>query len=1282
MLAGNPFTTGGPVPPQDKTKIYVLREADNKLLDNCLNGEYSAVLTARQMGKTSLLDHTIEELKKFDIGTSRIDLQGIGAGNVTADEWYQSFLSILVSSFNLDISVEEWWKKNIGLSLNLKFRKFITDILLTTTTSRIVIFIDEIELITQLEESVSDSFFAVIRSLYTGRGTETDLRRISFVLLGMAQISDLIRHSDITTFNIGKRIELESFTAEEIIPLVQTISSKASAKELSDWIIEWTGGQPYLTQLVCERLSQLSESVESKKVVDTLVESLISEHDPDLYGMHIVTIGKNIASKPFNNLLLGVYALVAKGEQVFDLEESNAVRHLKLFGLVVSHKGILKINNDIYRHVFDSYWIERQLRNLGIPTNLDQTARNARAHLVETSPLAGSRSILRRMESNELQQESKLTDIVKEPIPPSGNKIDEVSVESYHEASEKMEEKPSVETEDESWLFERLLRSVEVDEKKEKAQKQILTKDKRPLTEDRAKQPGHEKEASPKVQEAEVHNKVSISETLIQKLKVFFDIFRDKRATLAILAVVIAIAIISWGLFVHSTTSLLVSGGLLLVILLIAGIVVSINSERSLVEERLGHFLDEDQKQVSDGEEAGRFIVTEWMNRRVAISSMGDRVARELARADLKFKVVEYYALIFISIVAVAAIAYLIQPFVVSLVIGGVIGTFIPRFYVKRQQVVRLNKFNDQLTNMLTLMVNGLRAGYSTMQAIEAVGRELPAPISDEFRRVSQEMQIGISMEKALENLLRRVPSEDFDFVVTALNVQREVGGNLSEILDDIRIRILDRKRLASEGRKIVLSSFDFFYISSIVVVIVQHIVFPDAFELISRYSRLQASISLLLIVWSLILIVMAAISRKIFQLFDHYRFILIWDIVSLALVFLIGVPQPLVVWLLIMLLSLFLGTVISGIAWVIVTVIFFQSIDFLSFSFDFERVQIVVGVLNRITQFFSAFQHYLVLPIAQSKAIPIQSLVIVISLIVLVGAVAVVIASLRRNDQDDDSDPLQARLAEFIQRGDVTSLEDIELSVPFSERVTVPIVRKVGELSVRFTPQWAIQNASRRMELAGNPWPIDAATFFALRFVLAIVFGGLAVAFILISPPADSSMNLFYIGGATFLGSYIPVSMLTSRIRNRQKEVRNAMPDALYLLTICVEAGLGFEAAMSKLSEKWDNELSLAFAITLREIQLGKVRREALKDLSDRIGLPELTLFVAAIVQSEQLGVSMAKVLRIQSNDMFVARREKILYELSRLDLASKTLFFILFGLVFVFWFLWPVLAQLSFFH
>ncbi len=266
---------------------------------------------------------------------------------------------------------------------------------------------------------------------------------------------------------------------------------------------------------------------------------------------------------------------------------------------------------------------------------------------------------------------------------------------------------------------------------------------------------------------------------------------------------------------------------------------------------------------------------------------------------------------------------------------------------------------------------------------------------------------------------------------------------------------------------------------------------------------------------------------------------------------------------------------------------------------------------------------------------------VIIFGAIVLIGAIAIIIFSLRRNAQGEEDDPLQARLAEFIQRGDVKSLEEIELSQPFGERVLIPVIRRVGEFSARFTPQKAIQDTARRLELAGNPWPIDASTFLAIRFILAIVFGGFLTAVILISPPSKASDNFMYIGGATFAGFFLPHLMLSSKVTRRQNEIRKAMPDALDLLTICVEAGLGFDAAMAKVSEKWENELSLAFARAIREVQLGKVRREALKAMADRLGLPEMTSFVAAIIQSEQLGVSMAKVLRIQSDQMRMKRRQ-----------------------------------------
>ena len=245
----------------------------------------------------------------------------------------------------------------------------------------------------------------------------------------------------------------------------------------------------------------------------------------------------------------------------------------------------------------------------------------------------------------------------------------------------------------------------------------------------------------------------------------------------------------------------IIGGGIFLIVILVIGLIASLNSERNLVEERLSQYLeDDDQKEID--REAQKYVITNWVSKRVEKTPFGGRIARELARADIKFKVAEYIALIVISIVLFGLVAWFLgNQHWISAVIGLVFGAIAPRMYVKSQQKKRLQKFNDQLPDMLNLMVNGLRAGYSTMQALEAISKELPPPINDEFRRVVQELQIGITMETALDNLLRRIPSDDLVFVITAINVQREVGGNLSEILDNISFTIRERIRIKGEVR-------------------------------------------------------------------------------------------------------------------------------------------------------------------------------------------------------------------------------------------------------------------------------------------------------------------------------------------------------------------------------------------------------------------------------------------------------------------------------------------------
>jgi tight adherence protein C len=266
--------------------------------------------------------------------------------------------------------------------------------------------------------------------------------------------------------------------------------------------------------------------------------------------------------------------------------------------------------------------------------------------------------------------------------------------------------------------------------------------------------------------------------------------------------------------------------------------------------------------------------------------------------------------------------------------------------------------------------------------------------------------------------------------------------------------------------------------------------------------------------------------------------------------------------------------------------------------------------------------------------------LLIIAVFIIVVAGVLIFIGV--RNPGNFGDRELQDRLEEFSERGEQVDLEKIEMSMPFSERIVYPVARKLGEIAIRFTPQNALQSTAKKLELAGSPGRLDPTMFLSLQFIASLLIGGLLL---LVFSLGKSNFKfgqqaLFVIGGFA-LGFYFPQLWITSKIGRRQKEVRRSLPDALDLLTICVEAGLGFDAAMQKVSEKWESELSMAFARVIQEVALGKVRREALKDMADRLGIAEMTSFVAAVIQSEQLGVSMAKVLRIQADQMRVKRRQ-----------------------------------------
>jgi len=202
-------------------------------------------------------------------------------------------------------------------------------------------------------------------------------------------------------------------------------------------------------------------------------------------------------------------------------------------------------------------------------------------------------------------------------------------------------------------------------------------------------------------------------------------------------------------------------------------------------------------------------------------------------------------------------------------------------------------------------------------------------------------------------------------------------------------------------------------------------------------------------------------------------------------------------------------------------------------------------------------------------------------------------------------------------------------------------MLRTIASAFSRFTPRRNIENTQHKLDLAGNPYGWSPVEFTGLRLISAVVCGGLLLGLMFAThAPWRNRVLLTVIAGA--FGYFLPIVWLTLKIRSRQADILKALPDALDLLTISVEAGLGFDAAVARVTEKWKNELSEAFARVLVEIQMGKVRRQALRSMADRAEVAELTSFVAAIIQADQLGVSLARVLRIQSEQMRIRRRQR----------------------------------------
>lgn len=348
------FTVGGTV--QAGTGIYIPRQADEELLNLCRHSTFAYVLTSRQMGKSSLMVRTAEQLSAASITSAIVDLNQLGV-QVTAEAWYLGLLTTIEDSLLLNTDVVAWWQQYHTLGITQRLTLFFRDVLLSEVSGRIVIFVDEID--STLSLDFTDDFFAAIRYLYNARATLPELQRLSFVLVGVATPSDLIDDPKRTPFNIGQRVDLSDFTFKEARPFAAGLKlRRGEALQVLAWALKWTSGHPYLTQRLCQILAgqkpvRWSEAEVDRVVANTFLGEM-SEKD------HNLQFVRDMMTKRAQDLggVISLYRAIRQGLYAVSDEDSPEVAHLKLSGIVRRANGTLHVRNPIYATVFNIEWLE------------------------------------------------------------------------------------------------------------------------------------------------------------------------------------------------------------------------------------------------------------------------------------------------------------------------------------------------------------------------------------------------------------------------------------------------------------------------------------------------------------------------------------------------------------------------------------------------------------------------------------------------------------------------------------------------------------------------------------------------------------------------------------------------------------------------------------------------------------------------------------------------------------------------------------------------------------
>ncbi|HEX7778828.1 MAG TPA: AAA-like domain-containing protein, partial [Vicinamibacterales bacterium] len=352
------FVTGGAL--SSEAPSYIPRRADRELAEALRAGEFCYVLTARQMGKSSLMVRTVAQLRAQGVDAAVVDLTAIGL-HVTAEQWYRGLLTELGEQLDLEGELSASWQQQADLAPTQRWLRALRDLFRDGRPRPIVIFIDEIDAVRSLPFQ-TDDFFAAIREIYNRRSREPALQ-LTFCLLGVASPSDLIADPMLTPFNIGRRIELTDFTETEALPLARGLGrSPAVAAAMLKRVLHWTGAHPYLTQRLCQAVA-LDHGVIRPEQVDRCCQDLFLSPQARDRDDNLVFVREHLLTEhETRTALLDLYGRILIGQaQRTDARISPLLGGLHLSGIVSTQPGPLRVRNRIYEHVFNREWVRRHL---------------------------------------------------------------------------------------------------------------------------------------------------------------------------------------------------------------------------------------------------------------------------------------------------------------------------------------------------------------------------------------------------------------------------------------------------------------------------------------------------------------------------------------------------------------------------------------------------------------------------------------------------------------------------------------------------------------------------------------------------------------------------------------------------------------------------------------------------------------------------------------------------------------------------------------------------------